>query len=168
MRACSSAHDGDGSVRERSRAIIELLNDPERLAEEREKAKHNRGKYTDSMGSEGASSPSFASRDPLPLRTGMTTMATDPRPIWPLQSAGVPPVPATKTAASPTTTLKFVFSFLLSFFFAFFAFFCYLKNRCVRSRRAMTTEEEGAHPRPMPSEVECTYLQLIAHILEQC
>jgi hypothetical protein len=45
------------AVRERSRAIIELLNDPERLAEEREKAKHNRGKYTDSMGSEGTMRP---------------------------------------------------------------------------------------------------------------
>ncbi len=147
MCACSSAHygdgDGDGSVRERSRAIIELLNDPERLAEEREKAKHNRGKYTDSMGSEGASSPSFASRDPLPLRTGMTTMATDPRPIWALQSAGVPPVPATKTAASPTTTLKFVFSL---FFFFFCFFLLSQKSLCPQSKGDDYRGGRGASP----------------------
>ncbi|KAL6059634.1 Epsin-3, clathrin recruitment and traffic between the Golgi and endosome, variant 2 [Balamuthia mandrillaris] len=49
-------HDRDvgQSVRERARAIIDLLNDEPRLAEERAKAKANRGKYGDAMSNQSA------------------------------------------------------------------------------------------------------------------
>lgn len=42
-------------MRERSRAIIELLNDEERLRSERNKAKHTRGKFGDHVSSDGVS-----------------------------------------------------------------------------------------------------------------